>query len=208
MSLCVEHEAHVTLPAMGLCTSPRDPSEIDAPSIRLGPAVTHESHADPRTILRLYALPFTPINPDPASFHLAPPETNKNFLISPPGSPPEGWEPITEDAPNSVTLAEDLQRALESLALNGSKHRRRGSKEVILEEGGVRVEVEDTTMAEAGGDHGGDGMDDDGDRDVEERLEGGMGLGAWEMPGQSRGGSAAATPMGKMKIIPTAMPPR
>jgi hypothetical protein len=129
-------------------------------------------------------------------------------LISPPGSPPEGWEPITEDAPNSVTLAEDLQRALESLALNGSKHRRRGSKEVILEEGGVRVEVEDTTMADVAGEHDDEAMDDEGYREVEERLQGGTGLGAWEMPGQSRGGSAAGTPMGKMKIIPTAMPPR
>lgn len=132
-------------------------------------------------------------------------------MISPPGSPPEGWEPVTEDAPNSVTLAEDLQRALESLALNGSKHRRRGSKEVILEEGGVRVEVEDTTMTMADAEDGGladEAMGDEGYRDVEERLEGGMGLGAWEMPGQSRGGSAAGTPVGRMKMIPTAMPPR
>lgn len=90
-------------------------------------------------MLRLYTLPPTPLSQDPV--HLKPPEHAKNFLISPPGSPPEGWEPITEDGPNTSTLAEDLQKALERIQLNG---RRRGSKEVILEEGGVRVEVEDT----------------------------------------------------------------
>lgn len=47
--------------------------------------------------------------------HLAPPPLSKNFLISPPGSPPEGWEPITEDPPNDRTLAEDLAGALTKL---------------------------------------------------------------------------------------------
>jgi hypothetical protein len=153
-------------------------------------------------ILRLYPLPFTPINPDPASFHLAPPEHEKNFLISPPGSPPEGWEPIVEDGPNSVTLAEDLQRALEALALNGLKRGRRGSKEVILEEGGVRVEVEDTSAPRLGEDGP---MEQD---EIEERLEGGHGRGIWEMPGAQGGlSSALATPSGRMKMIPTARPP-
>ncbi len=139
-------------------------------------------------VLRLHPLPYTPLNPDPAKTHLAPPHPEKNFLISPPGSPPEGWEPITEDAPNSSALAEDLQRALERLQLNG---RRRGGKEVILEEGGVRVEVEDTTKPE----------DEVGIWDeVEERVGGGEG--AWKAPSQE------GTPTGKMRIAPTAMPPR
>jgi len=50
--------------------------------------------------------------------HLPVPETDKNFLISPPGSPPVGWEQIREDPPNMETLAEDLARALESLTVD------------------------------------------------------------------------------------------
>lgn len=51
--------------------------------------------------------------------HLAVPATDRNFLISPPGSPPIGWEPIKEDPPNRETLADDLIRALGSLRDKG-----------------------------------------------------------------------------------------
>lgn len=47
--------------------------------------------------------------------HLPVPESNRNFLISPPGSPPVGWEQIREDPPNMETLARDLATALENL---------------------------------------------------------------------------------------------
>lgn len=133
-------------------------------------------------ILRLHYLPPTPLYQDPADLHLRPPEHEKNFLISPPGSPPEGWEPIVEDGPNTSTLADDLQKALERIQLNG---KRRGSKEIILEEGGVRVEVEDT---EVQGDAEEEGR---GELEVEERV---LDAGAWRMPSQ--------------RIMPTAMPPR
>ena len=162
-------------------------------------SITHSS-----TILRLFPLPLTTLNPDPASIHLAPPASDKNFLISPPGSPPEGWEPVVEEAPNSTTLADDLQRALESLLLNGSGgshgHGRKSSREIILDEGGVRVQVEDTDMQE----------DEAADQEwgVEERLSIGVGASAWEMPVQTPSLSAAGTPSGKTRIIPTAMPPR
>lgn len=48
--------------------------------------------------------------------HLLPPSTDRNFLISPPGSPPIGWEPIREDPPNRETLALDLMEALRNLS--------------------------------------------------------------------------------------------
>ena len=143
-------------------------------------------------MLRLHPLPYTPLHPDPATTHLAPPRPEKNFLISPPGSPPEGWEPITEDAPNSSALAEDLQRALEALQLNGRRRSGGAGKEVILEEGGVRVEVEDTSQVKV--------EDYEG---VEEVLKGGQG--SWMAPSQDLG---LGTPSGKMRITPTAMPPR
>ncbi|WVW80998.1 hypothetical protein I302_102989 [Kwoniella bestiolae CBS 10118] len=163
-------------------------------------------------ILRLHYLSPTPLNPDPASFHLAPPALPHNFLISPPGSPPEGWEPIAEEGPNTSTLAEDLQRALEALALNG-QGRQKGGKEVILDEGGVRVEVEDTTKQEEN--------EDKWEMDVEERLDGNAGGDIWNSPSQSSFGlpgqqnslgglgglSGSGTPMGKVKIAPTARPP-
>lgn len=50
---------------------------------------------------------------------LQPPNTDRNFLISPPGSPPIGWEPIREDPPNRETLAGDLIEALMRLSGGG-----------------------------------------------------------------------------------------
>lgn len=111
-------------------------------------------------------------------------------MISPPGSPPEGWEPITEDGPNTSTLADDLQRALERIQLNG---KRRGSKGIILEEGGVRVEVEDTELGESKGRN----WDDDVEEDVDNE-------GTWKMPSQGLGGLGSAA---KARIAPTARPP-
>ncbi|KAI8450748.1 Calcipressin-domain-containing protein [Phakopsora pachyrhizi] len=43
---------------------------------------------------------------------MKPPMSNKKFLISPPGSPPVGWEQVVEDVPNQNTLAEDLSQQL------------------------------------------------------------------------------------------------
>lgn len=59
-----------------------------------------------------------PNNPDPN--RLIPPAHPRNFLVSPPGSPPEGWEPIVEDAPNGQTLAQDLIKALDALQVDAA----------------------------------------------------------------------------------------
>lgn len=61
------------------------------------------------------------------------------------------------------------------------------------------MEVEDTTAQDVPGENRWEG-------DVEERLESGE-MGAWEMPNQSRGGSALGTPSGRMRMMPTARPP-
>ncbi|UZJ57281.1 hypothetical protein CBS101457_006601 [Exobasidium rhododendri] len=73
------------------------------------------------TVLRAYFGPMTMLSTtqEHGDDHLAVPTTDRNFLISPPGSPPVGWEPIKEDAPNRETLADDLIRALGSLRDKG-----------------------------------------------------------------------------------------
>ena len=47
--------------------------------------------------------------------HLALPDAGKLFFISPPPSPPHGWEMRLEDAPNKQVHAEDLAEALAKL---------------------------------------------------------------------------------------------
>lgn len=47
--------------------------------------------------------------------HLAAPKSQKLFFISPPPSPPFGWEVREEAAPNKEVVAEDLARALAGL---------------------------------------------------------------------------------------------
>jgi len=47
--------------------------------------------------------------------HLNLPDAGKLFFISPPPSPPHGWEVKLEDAPNKQVHAEDLAEALAKL---------------------------------------------------------------------------------------------
>lgn len=160
----------------------------------------------------MYALPPTEL--EPVDAHLRPPDAERNFLISPPGSPPEGWEPIEEEGPNLHPLADDLRRALESLQIAAS-----GGKEVLVDEGGVRVEVEDTSAPKKR-----ERWEGEEDEYAVEEPWGGPGI--WEAPSQARGdggglggglGGAGAppalslgevlSPSGKIRIVPTARPP-
>jgi len=52
--------------------------------------------------------------------HLALPDAGKLFFISPPPSPPHGWEMRLEDAPNKMVHAEDLADALAKLRHHNS----------------------------------------------------------------------------------------
>ncbi|KAF9361151.1 carbohydrate-binding module 1 protein [Mortierella sp. AD094] len=74
-------------------------------------ALLHNTAFEDVTI-RVYFGQHTEISVDPATRYLHPPELEKNWLISPPGSPPIGWSQIREDPPNSVHLADDLVKAL------------------------------------------------------------------------------------------------
>ncbi|KAH8888358.1 Calcipressin-domain-containing protein [Thozetella sp. PMI_491] len=51
--------------------------------------------------------------------HLALPDAGKLFFISPPPSPPHGWEMRLEDAPNKMVHADDLAEALAKLRHQG-----------------------------------------------------------------------------------------
>ncbi|KAF8162795.1 Calcipressin [Crassisporium funariophilum] len=88
---------------------------------RSDPIALEASHDRSHIILRVYRADPNPLIPRgerswiPQSNYLQPPPIEKNFLISPPGSPPVGWEPIKEDPPNATPLADDLIEALRKL---------------------------------------------------------------------------------------------
>ncbi|GJE88072.1 Calcipressin [Phanerochaete sordida] len=69
----------------------------------------------PGVTIRVYRADPTPLEQLDSRNLLRPPQLEKNFLISPPGSPPVGWEQIREDPPNNAPLADDLISALKRL---------------------------------------------------------------------------------------------
>ena len=89
-------------------------------------------------------------------------------MISPPGSPIEGWVQIEEDPPNKVALHEDIQAALDRLAkeLDGTDDEGEDTNglkgNVILDTtslGGVQVIVHDwDEMDDTTEDFGGRGI--------------------------------------------------
>ena len=63
--------------------------------------------------VKIYFGQHTPVRP--RDEHLALPDAGKLFFISPPPSPPHGWEMRLEDAPNKLVHADDLAAALAKL---------------------------------------------------------------------------------------------
>lgn len=63
--------------------------------------------------VRVYFGMNTPLNP--SDQHLPLPKSDRLFFISPPPSPPMGWEMKAEDAPNKIVHPEDLAAALARL---------------------------------------------------------------------------------------------
>ncbi|KAK6535401.1 hypothetical protein TWF694_001862 [Orbilia ellipsospora] len=67
--------------------------------------------------MKIYFGTHTPVNPA-VDQHLQAPESQKLFFISPPPSPPVGWESRNEEPPNTVIMPEDLASALSKLSWN------------------------------------------------------------------------------------------
>ncbi|XP_014274673.1 protein sarah isoform X2 [Halyomorpha halys] len=93
------------------------------------------------TVMNCYfAQPVTPI--DSADQHLHPPAPEKQFLISPPASPPIGWEPTGEAEP---LVNYDLLAAIANLTPGGTHELHAGSDN----QPGIVVHVCEETIAPA-----------------------------------------------------------
>jgi len=158
-------------------------------------ALTH-AHDWPESIrsLRVYRADRTEIERDPSEHYLRPPEHEKNFLISPPGSPPIGWEQVREDPPNETPLAEDLIHALRKLEVDAQFRKtkvegQRGVELLLAPEDsadGISVYVEDCDVSEE---------EDEIEIDIEDTGEG------WAY------GESSPYRMLPPKFVPTALPP-
>ena len=73
-------------------------------------------HDTPLTLLPTGEYAVTQAVDIPRPF-LEPPAPEKEFLLSPPGSPPVGWEQQKEDRPNTQALSDDLIKALQKLSI-------------------------------------------------------------------------------------------
>ncbi|KAJ8678701.1 hypothetical protein QAD02_014488 [Eretmocerus hayati] len=82
----------------------------------------HQTHFGDTDINCYFAQPVTPI--DIEDRHLHPPAPHKQFLISPPASPPVGWEPREENEP---LVNHDLLAAIANLTPGESHELHPGS---------------------------------------------------------------------------------
>ncbi|EAU81995.1 calcineurin-binding protein [Coprinopsis cinerea okayama7 len=122
----------------------------EAAKLHCDTIVLQATSEHPEVILRVFRADRNPLKPrdhcghQPQMHYLQPPAVEKNFLISPPGSPPVGWEQIREDPPNATPLAADLISALNKLKLQEEEQERKGQSMLIHpSEAGVGVFVED-----------------------------------------------------------------
>jgi hypothetical protein len=83
--------------------------------------------------VRVYFGISTPMNP--SDQHLPLPKSDKLFFISPPPSPPMGWEMRNEEAPNQIVHPEDLAAALARLHADHVDHSSQKEEERNLEAG-------------------------------------------------------------------------
>jgi calcipressin-2 len=93
----------------------------------------------PSVVLRVYRADHTPLDQLTNPNLLRPPQLEKNFLISPPGSPPVGWEPIREEPPNNTPLADDLMAALKQLQIE--REGKSGVEMLIEPEDGIGIAI-------------------------------------------------------------------
>jgi hypothetical protein len=77
--------------------------------------------------VRVYFGLNTPLNP--SDQHLPLPKSDRLFFISPPPSPPMGWEMQNEGEPNKIVHAEDLASALAKLHAHSINDPTRGMDE-------------------------------------------------------------------------------
>jgi hypothetical protein len=124
----------------------KDEDDAERAKIRCDPLILEASDDRSKTTMRVYRSAANPLIDNfstiPDDHYLRPPAIERNFLISPPGSPPVGWEPVREEPPNPTPLADDLMAALRKLQIHNHQHKRSSSKEIIMEpENGVGVSV-------------------------------------------------------------------
>lgn len=153
--------------------------------------IGHDRRPESIKSLKVYRADRTEIERDPSEHYLQPPKLEKNFLISPPGSPPIGWEQVREDPPNATPLAEDLIHALRKLEVDAQFRKtkvegQRGLELLLAPEDstdGISVYVENCDYADD---------EDEITIDIEGTGEG------WAYSGSSRY---------RMEFVPTALPP-
>ncbi|KDQ59744.1 hypothetical protein JAAARDRAFT_205723 [Jaapia argillacea MUCL 33604] len=140
-----------------------EPGAAEQAKLECDGLVVERTRETPEVVLRVFRGDPTPLEPRIHAEtgadlnYLRPPEIEKNFLISPPGSPPVGWEHIKEEPPNATPLADDLIAALKRLELKAHHGRRVDGVEVLVEpeESGVGIYVEDFDGDEEGSDEEG-----------------------------------------------------
>ncbi|TEB31408.1 calcineurin-binding protein [Coprinellus micaceus] len=125
--------------------------------IHCDPIALQATPEHPEVTLRVFRADRNPIIPKDSCItalpmsYLKPPAVEKNFLISPPGSPPVGWEQIQEDPPNSTPLADDLMAALQKLKMQEQENENSGYEMLLHpDEAGVGVFVEDCDVTSWG----------------------------------------------------------